>query len=587
MAGKRNDYLVSRALRTFMWASILTAAAQQLATLTDAVVVSNFIGPDAISAVNLVMPVLTLLSCISILFGVGGSILMAKALGQRDAGEVNRVFTTSVWATLLYGLVLSALMSWLAPQIVSFICPSDSRIYPLAVSYMRTVTLGTAFLMAGSALQTFVKTDGNPGLVMKAVILGSVLNLVLDIVFIKLFGWGIAGSAWATIASYLAALAVCLTHFLKPHCSFRWDWSVLRSVRSTLKLQHATVKEGFPMSINGLLLGVCIYAFNSIVLHAQGDDGMYIWSLCLQLFTLAQMVLGGIATSIYSIGGLLIGEHDMPGLRLLVRRVLGYVCGALLAVTVLVLLFPGAVGSVFGSGAVRIGDRLHPALRIFSLMLLPYAVVAVLRALYQMVGHRGLSVALSIAQLVVMVLFVWFFALMSPGLLWWGFPVSALVLLLFLLLVTMGIRRKEPHVSMMTLIPRAEEGRALNISVRLTRDEVVRAMDSVVDFLKQNDVSRSNAFNVRLCCEELLYNIVSYAVQKCPEKHFVDLHIRCTEPLVSVLLKDDGRPFNPVLKDAPEGTGQLGLRLVNATSSTINYKYMYNQNMVYLTFKRQ
>ena len=586
MVEGRNDYLVSKALRTFMWASILTSAAQQLATLTDAVVVSNLIGPDAISAVNLVMPVLTLLSCISILFGVGGSILAAKAIGRRDTGEVNRVFTTSVTATLLCGAVLSALLSVLAPRIVSVICPLDSRIYPLAVSYMRTVTLGTAFLMAGSALQNFVKTDGNPRLVMRAVMLGALLNLVLDIVFIKYLNLGIAGSAWATIASYLVAMLVCLNHFRNPHCSFRWDWSVLRSVRLTLRMQGATVKEGFPMSINGLLLGVCIYAFNSIVLHAQGDDGMYVWSLCLQLFMIAQMVLGGIATSIYSIGGLLVGERDMPGLRLLTRRVLRYVCGALLVVTLVVLAFPGWLGGIFGSGGIPVGGLLYPALRIFSLMLIPYAVVAVLRVLYQMIGYRGLSIVLSIAQLVVMVLFVWGFALWNPRLLWWGFPVSAVVLLLVLLLTSWRIRRKKPQAALMTLIPRTEEGRALNISVRLTRDDVVRAMDAVTSFLKQNDVKGSAAYNVRLCCEELLYNIVSYAVEKCPEKHFVDVHIRCTESVVSVLLKDDGRPFNPVLKDTPEGLEQLGLRLVNGTSSTINYQYMYNQNMVYLTFLR-
>ena len=586
MEVRRNDYLVSRALRTFMWASILSSAAQQMATLTDAVVVSNLIGPDAISAVNLVMPVLTLLSCICVLFGVGGSVLAAKAMGRRDMGEVNRVFTTSMTATLLCGVFLSVMLSWLTPQIVSIICPEGSRIYPLAVSYMRTVTLGTAFLMAGSVLQSFVKTDGNPRLVMTAVMLGALLNLVFDLVFIKYLGLGIAGSAWATIVSYLAAMLVCLMHFSRPHCSFRWDWSVLRSVRLTLKMQRSTVKEGFPMSINGLLLGVCIYAFNSIVLHAQGDDGMYVWSLCLQLFMIAQMVLGGIATSLYSIGGLLVGERDMPGLRLLTRRVLRYVCGTLLAVTLLVIAFPGLIGSIFGSGGIPVGGLLYPALRIFSLMLIPYAVVAVLRALYQMIGYRGLSVVLSVAQLVVMVLFVWGFALLNHRLLWWGFPISAAVLLLVLLLTSWGIRRKKPQVALMTLTPRTEEGRSLNISVRLTRDDVARAMDAVTGFLRDNDVTGSIAYNVRLCCEELLYNIVNYAVDKCPEKHFVDVHILCSEPLVSVLVKDDGRPFNPVLKDTPEGTAHLGLRLVNGISSTIHYQYMYNQNMVYLTFHR-
>lgn len=95
MAEKRNGYLVSKALRTFMLASVLASLAQQLATMTDAIVVSNLIGPDAISAINVVAPIITLYPTISILFGIGGSILAAKALGRRDADEANSVFATS------------------------------------------------------------------------------------------------------------------------------------------------------------------------------------------------------------------------------------------------------------------------------------------------------------------------------------------------------------------------------------------------------------------------------------------------------------------------------------------------------------
>ena len=77
---RRNGYLVSKALRTFMWASILAALAGQIATTTDAIVVSHLIGPDAISAVNLVMPVLTLCTCLGYLFGMGGAVVAAKAM---------------------------------------------------------------------------------------------------------------------------------------------------------------------------------------------------------------------------------------------------------------------------------------------------------------------------------------------------------------------------------------------------------------------------------------------------------------------------------------------------------------------------
>lgn len=584
MAEKRNGYLVSKALKTFMLASILTALAQQVATTTDAIVVSHLIGPDAISAVNLVTPVLTLCTCLGFLFGTGGSVVAAKAMGRRDIVMANHVFTAAMVATFVIGTLFSIVGFFLAPEITMFICPEDNRIHPLTLSYLQTIVLGVGFSLVGFTLQSFVKTDGNPRLVSIAVMTSTLLNFVFDIVFIKFFGMGIAGSAWATIVSYIVALAICLVHFRRPHHSLQIDWTFLKGKWSVFSSQGSIVKEGFPMCINSLLLGLSIYGFNSIVLHAQGADGMYVWSVCLQLFLITQMVMAGIGSSLFSIGGLLVGERDMLGLGILFRRVMVYICSVLLVFMAFVMLMPEAFGRLFGSSAIDVGDQLNMALCIFSVMLIPYAVVANLRVLYQIIGYRVMSVVLSIAQLVVMVLFVWSFSLISPKDLWWGFPLSAIMLLLMVLLVAWHKHRQQPEVAMVTLIPSKTEGRALNVSVRLTLSDLAQVLKDIDAFLKECEVGHSTVYQVSLCCDELISNIINYAVEKHPEKHYVDVHIRCIESTVSVLLKDDGHPFNPILKETPEGLDHIGLKLVHGSQSSINYKYMYDQNMVFMTF---
>ena len=145
----------------------------------------------------------------------------------------------------------------------------------------------------------------------------------------------------------------------------------------------------------------------------------------------------------------------------------------------------------------------------------------------------------------------------------------------------------------MTLIPQTAGGKSLNFSVRLTQEDVRNALAEIKTFLKASRVSDSTIFNIRLCCEELLNNIIDYAVEKYKDKHFADVHIRLTETQVSVLLKDDGRPFNPVFKNKElreKNTDidyeHLGLLLVTGESSSIHYQYMYDQNMVFLTFQR-
>lgn len=585
---KRNGYLISKALHTFMWASILSSVAQLLSTLVDAIVVSNLIGPDAISAVNVSVPVLSMVGCFAILPGIGGSIVAAKAMGLRNQDEANRVFSISLKATLIFGLFVSIAGYLLAPFLVGLICPIGSRIYPLAATYLQIILIGMVFMLGAFTLQTFVKTDGNPKLVMGAVVIGCMVNLVFDIIFIKFFGMGIAGSAWASVLSYMAAFAVCLLHFRMPHCSLHFQFNA-----PSANGLGALAKEGAPLSINSLLLGVCTYFINAIVLHVAGDDGMYVWSLCLQLFTIMQLVLGGISTSIYAIGGLLAGERDMEGLGILTRRVLVYVCSVLAVIVVVMLVYPEMLASLFGGSQLAGSAMMNVAspIRIYALLLVPYAVVAVLRSLYQIIGFRGMSMILSIAQLVAMVVCVWMLAMVSPDMLWWGFPVSGIILLLVTILFSWQKHRQQPQLAVMTLIPQTAGGKSLNFSVRLTQEDVRNALAEIKTFLKASRMSDSTIFNIRLCCEELLNNLIDYAVEKSKDKHFADIHIRLTDTQVSVLLKDDGRPFNPVFKNkelreknADTDYEHLGLRLVTGESSSINYQYRYDQNMVFLTF---
>ena len=576
---QRNSYLVSKALKTFMLASVLASLAQRLATMTDAIVVSNLIGPDAISAINVVTPLITLFPAISILFGTGGAILSAKAMGRRDFNEANRIFTTSFLAAFVCSAVLTVVLFLLTPHVVALVCPRDSRFFHLAVSFMHIMSLSAVPTVLGFTLQNFVKTDGNPRLVMMAVMSSTALNLVLDIVFVKYFGMGIAGSAWGTIICFLFSTSVCLVHFFGSHCTFRlhFDWRHMTSDATRC------IAEGFPASISTLMMGVCVYGFNSIVIHTLGADGMYVWSVCLQLLMLVQLMLSGVGSSIYSIGGLLMGERDMPGLRILIRRVLAYVGIALLVLLLVIEVWPQVFGNLFGGGDSGLADELHGALRIFALLLLPFALISILNALYQLLGYRAASIAVSLGQLAAMVCFVWLFALISPSLLWWGYPASSVALVAVVLTVTYVMHLRHTELASVTLIPQTTEGPTLNFSVRLTETDVASALGCIDTFLADCHIPRSVAYDVRLCSEELLYNIVRYAVKKHPDQHFIDIHIRYAASLVTVLLKDDGRPFNPLL-GASDSMDHLGLRLVNGSTHNMTYQYMYDQNMVFIKF---
>ena len=553
--GKKKDYLIAKALHQFMWASILASVASQIAITTDAIVVSQFIGPEAISAVNLTMPVVIFFNFLMMLFGMGGSVLVARSLGERDAQTTNKIFSSTLIGLIIVGVFFSALLLIFSPQVASFITNDTPVVYTLSLRYLRIMLLGTTTTILFMTITNFIKTDGNPQLVMKAVLVSSVVNLILDILFIAVLKTGIEGSAWASIIGSVTALLLCSRHFRSANNSYHWQLEFKQCHQYILK----GVMMGFPMGINTLLLGISIYAINNIILSNLGTDGIFAWAICFQLFIILQMVLSGIATSIYSIGGLLIGEKDIVGLRLLTNKVMKYICLSLLVLTLFVLITPESIGWLFASKNIQSEDMFHNALRIYALLLIPYAIA-----------------------------FVGLLAWIRPEWLWWGFPVSGLVLLAVYWVATCVIHHRNPDAQVMTLLPQAADAQSLNFSVKYQNEDVQQALENISTFLESCDIEPATSFQINLCCEELMYNIVTYAVNKDADKHLFDVHVVCHKETVSVLIKDDGKPFNPILKTVSfneDGDG-LGLALVN-TMADIKYKFMYNQNVVFLTFKRE
>ena len=582
--GKKKDYLIAKALHQFMWASILASVASQIAITTDAIVVSQFIGPEAISAVNLTMPVVIFFNFLMMLFGMGGSVLVARSLGERDAQTTNKIFSSTLIGLIIVGVFFSALLLIFSPQVASFITNDTPVVYTLSLRYLRIMLLGTTTTILFMTITNFIKTDGNPQLVMKAVLVSSVVNLILDILFIAVLKTGIEGSAWASIIGSVTALLLCSRHFRSANNSYHWQLEFKQCHQYILK----GVMMGFPMGINTLLLGISIYAINNIILSNLGTDGIFAWAICFQLFIILQMVLSGIATSIYSIGGLLIGEKDIVGLRLLTNKVMKYICLSLLVLTLFVLITPESIGWLFASKNIQSEDMFHNALRIYALLLIPYAIAVVYRILYQILGYWLLSVVMSIVQMGGMILFVGLLAWIRPEWLWWGFPVSGLVLLAVYWVATCVIHHRNPDAQVMTLLPQAADAQSLNFSVKYQNEDVQQALENISTFLESCDIEPATSFQINLCCEELMYNIVTYAVNKDADKHLFDVHVVCHKETVSVLIKDDGKPFNPTLTTVSfneDGDG-LGLALVN-TMADINYKFMYNQNVVFLTFKRE
>ena len=581
MENSRNTYLVSKALKSFVLASILTAAAGQLASTLDAIVLAQFEGSEAVSALSLVMPVTSFIACFGLLLTFGANALAARAIGHHELNKTSSIFSTAIWSILTLGVLFSLLMYAGIPAMMRIVT-DEPELRVLPAEYLSIYVLGAWLEMLNYALCLFVATDGHPRRVTLSVFIGVLINVVVDILAVGWFEWGIRGVAFGTLAQFAVNILLLGLYLRHPSCSYRLVWPAGK----LRKLFVENVQEGAPVTISNILMAVTVLFLNNIVFDAQGDKGLFFWSICLQMLLISVVFINGVMEALFAIGGVMVGEHDLNGFSLLSRRALLMV-SVLVSLLIVLMWIPDAVGIIFGVEASQELAAVNHVLRIFSLLFLPFALTLTLVAVYQALERMVLSVVIVIGQLIMLVLTAGFFAHNAPDYIWYGFPLAGFAFLSAQLLYSyVTSRRQDCRISGLTLIPYSEGGHSLDCSVPYDSNRVSDTLGQIATFFETTGVDHHTAFNLNLCLEELMTNIAEHSTGHIVH-HSFDVHVFVRDQHVRVVLKDGGRPFDPVkagraaktdLKD--DDIPNLGLRIAANIVTDISYKYMYGLNIV-------
>ncbi len=580
---KRNKFVVSKALINFVFAAVLTAAATQLAHTADSMIVGHTVGPDAVSAINLVLPLVEVLNCMGFLICFGANAMCAQAIGRGDLEKVARTFTSTIITVMTLGLAVSVLICVFSWDIVDYMS-DQPRLDDMANSYIHTYAIGGWLQMLSYGLCLFVATDGRPRVVTKAVIGGALMNGVMDVLLIVVLGMGVEGAALGSLSMFLMNILILVYYLRKPGSSYKLKWPGKLYFRNFI----LNVKEGAPVTLSNSLMAVTILLLNNIVVTYLGADGLFLWSVCLQMLLLSYVFIDGIVESLFAVGGVLVGERDLKGLQILVRQAL-IMTGSLVALLIVFMYIPGLVAHLFGVHNGPLVTEMDHVLRIFALMLIPFATTQVLLSSYQLVGYEKTSVTTATAQTFFMVLTVWVVAGIENVELWWGFVLACVgVLAMQLLFTYMRSKMVTTEISPLTMIPEETKDYTFDRSVSYQGDDVYAALNDMHNFMEMMNVKRDTMFDIDLCCEELMTNIAKHSTGHITE-HSFDVHMCINNEGIFVTLKDAGKPFDPIkagkMKDENIGKPDhqhLGLRLVNNIIPDITYKYMYGQNTVFI-----
>lgn len=262
-----NDSVPGLVLRTsipFMFAQFVSV----LYSIVDRIYIGNIpqIGDVSLAGAGICAPVITLLSSFATLIGIGGSVLFSMRLGAKDQEKAKNLLGTSFSMLLVFSAALTILFLLLKAPLLQWFGASKTT-FPYANTYMTIYTLGTFFALLSMGMNYFITAQGYPGLGMATTLIGAVVNIVLDPVFIFLLHMNIAGAALATVLAQLSSCVFVLLTLKQKKMPIPLTLAPIR--RSTAV---RILKMGFSPFLILATDSVIIIALNAVLQHFGGPE---------------------------------------------------------------------------------------------------------------------------------------------------------------------------------------------------------------------------------------------------------------------------------------------------------------------------
>jgi len=326
--------------------------------LVDTVFVGNWIGPNAIAAINVVLPVSFFIAALGMAIGIGGSSIISRVLGANNREKALKTFGNQIALTLLFTILFVVPGLYFVDQIIPAFGGKGAIFDPAKIYYV-IVLYGVPFLALCMMGNTVIRAEGKPKFAMYAMMIPSVGNLILDYVFIKILGYGMHGAAWATTGSYMLCLGFIVWYFLSNN-------SELKITECFYTLNFPIIKEigglGFVTLARQAIVSVTYLLMNNILFDLGGETSVTAYAIVGRMLMFALFPVYGITQGFLPIAGYNFGAEKYKRVRESIITAIKY--GVLLAAIIFVflMLFPDAITRLFTQDAEVLKET-PPAMR--------------------------------------------------------------------------------------------------------------------------------------------------------------------------------------------------------------------------------
>ena len=361
--------------------------------LIDTIFVGQWIGSEAIAAINVVLPVSFFIAALGMAIGVGGASIISRSLGEKNIIKAEQTFGNQITLTFLITILVVIFGLFFVNQIIP-IFGGKGSLFSFAKTYYVIVMYGVPVLAFCMMANNTIRAEGKPKNAMYAMLLPSISNLTLDYILIKVFDMGMMGAAWATSLSY----GVCATYIIYFFLSGQ---SILRPKLSNFFINYNTVLQitslGSVTLVRQAMVSLTVLLVNNILFTIGGESSITVYAIISRMLMFATFPIFGITQGFLPIAGYNYGAKNWLRVRNIINTSILYSSVLATIVFLLIFFYSDFIPQIFSKDVI-VSEQTPMALR-YVFMALPIIGIQLIGAAYfQAIGKAKPALLLTLSR---------------------------------------------------------------------------------------------------------------------------------------------------------------------------------------------
>lgn len=390
---------IIKLIRKFSIPCIISLVVNSLYNIVDQIFIGWGVGYLGNGATNVVFPLNMIALAFALMFGDGASAYLSLKLGEKKKEEASKGVANGIVISVIISLILCIISLVFLPQILKvFGCTDALRQYALQYGYV--IVVGLPFMMIGTTLNSIIRADGSPKYSMTTMVLGAILNIILDPIFIFVFKMGVEGAAIATVISQILTFALNVCYIKK--------FKSIEINKESFKLKQNVVRKVTTLGISSFITQmsiVFVMAVENNLLGKYGADSKFgseipitVLGIVMKISQILNSIIIGIAAGTQPIIGYNYGAEKYDRVKQTIKTVLGLSVIISIIAFILFQTIPDKLISIFGSGDSNYMEFACLAFRTYLMLCICNGIQIPAGIVFQAIGKSFKSAVISLSR---------------------------------------------------------------------------------------------------------------------------------------------------------------------------------------------